>query len=254
MPMKRKTWISKDWFFCFMGRRPNFKRRPNHIFLNLCSNMKKLLLISATPFEIEPVVKFLDAYKQDQERFVYGNLEVEICVTGAGMVATAFELGKRSAKAFDLAINAGVAGSFEDHALGEVLNVTEDCFSELGAEDDTRFLSIKDIGLGEQHIRLLHPLQNKVIDSLRKAKGITVNTVHGNDASIKKAVKAYSPGIESMEGAAFMYAANACGWQAAQLRSISNRVEKRNKDTWQMGLAIKNLNELLLALIRDLSQ
>ena len=41
-----------------------------------------------------------------------------------------------------LAINAGVAGSFGEYDEGEVVNVPDDCFSELGAEDDEEFLSI----------------------------------------------------------------------------------------------------------------
>jgi futalosine hydrolase len=216
--------------------------------------MKKLLLVSATPFEIEPVLQFLDVYKKSPGHFIYGKLSVEVCITKAGMVATAFELGRLNGKNFDMAINAGVAGSFGKHVLGEVLHVTEDCFSELGAEDDTRFLSIDEIGLGEQRIKGLHPLKNKIIDRLQKAKGITVNTVHGNEASIEKAIGRYTPDTESMEGAAFFYAANAYGWEAAQIRAISNKVEKRNKASWQMGLAIKNLNEVLIELFKDLSQ
>src|SRR4051812_31459259 len=99
--------------------------------------MKQLLLVSATAFEIEPLVLFLREYRVPETgHFRYGNLDVEICITKVGMVNTAFELGKRVGKRYDVVVNAGVAGSFGKQALGEVVNVTADCFSELGAEDD----------------------------------------------------------------------------------------------------------------------
>jgi futalosine hydrolase len=35
-----------------------------------------------------------------------------------------------------------------------------------------------------------------------------------------------------------------------QIRAVSNYVEPRNKENWQMGLAIKNLNEYLITLLK----
>src|SRR5204862_354098 len=81
--------------------------------------------------------------------YLLEKMQITICITKAGMVNTAFELGAFKGDDFDLAINAGVAGSFGKYKKGEVVNVTKDCFSELGAEDDLNFLSIDDLGLGE---------------------------------------------------------------------------------------------------------
>jgi len=50
------------------------------------------------------------------------------------------------------------------------------------------------------------------------------------------------PQLESMEGAAFFYACTQAGVPCLQIRAVSNYVEKRNRDAWQIGLAIKNLN------------
>jgi futalosine hydrolase len=72
-------------------------------------------------------------------------------------------------------------------------------------------------------------------------KGITVNTVHGNSASIKKVKKKFNPDIESMEGAAFFFACQNEKIPCLQIRAISNYVEKRNKKKWKMKLAVKNL-------------
>src|SRR3954471_24078924 len=107
--------------------------------------MVKLLLVSATAAEIKPALLFLEPYRvHDTSTFSVGKLLVEVCITGVGMVSTAFELGKLNGRNFDVAVNAGVAGAFEDLAPGTVVNVTEDYFTELGAEDGTGFLSIDD--------------------------------------------------------------------------------------------------------------
>ena len=75
---------------------------------------------------------------------------------------------------------------------------------------------------------------------LKKVNAITVNTVHGRDESIAKISS--DTQLESMEGAAFFYACQMAGIPAIQIRAVSNYVERRNRDAWQIGLAIKNLN------------
>lgn len=216
--------------------------------------MIKILLVSATAFEIEPTVLFLEHFKSAKPHtYIFGKLEIEVCITKAGMVCTAFELGKMAGKHFDIAINAGVAGSFGEYEPGEVVNVTDDCFSELGAEDGSLFISMDLLGLGEQRNGLLSLVHNSVTDKLPMVSGITVNTVHGNEDSIEKVKADYNADVETMEGAAFIHAANAFNWRAIQIRGISNKIEKRNKKNWQMPLAIKNLNDVVVDLLKDLA-
>lgn len=216
--------------------------------------MMNALIVSATTFEIEPTLLFLQPYKSSKPNtYVFGKLNIEICVTKVGMVNTAFELGKLHDKQFNLAINAGVAGSFTNMEPGSVVSVTDDCFSELGAEDDGQFLPIDLLGLGQQRLGLVSILHNEVSNKLPIVNGITVNTVHGNEESIEKVMETYQADVETMEGAAFIQAANAFNWRAIQIRAISNKVEKRNKDNWQMALAIKNLNHVLIELLQNLN-
>ena len=85
-----------------------------------------------------------------------------------------------------------------------------------------------------------------------KVKAISVNTTHGDDESIKKVKGLFNPQVESMEGAAFFYACLLEGITCAQVRSISNRVEKRNKDNWNIPLAVKNLCATTLKIINTL--
>ena len=77
---------------------------------------------------------------------------------------------------------------------------------------------------------------------MSQAKGITVNTIHGNKNSIYNIQKRLHPDVESMEGAACMMVCNKLGFEFFQIRAISNYVEERAKEKWNIGLAIKNLN------------
>jgi len=180
----------------------------------------------------------------------------QLLITGVGMVATAFALGKHlSSYKYDLVVNLGIAGSFDRSvALGDVVEITEDTLAELGAEDDTRFLPIADMGFGET---TFHP-SKKLADlynlfntfNLKQATAITVNTVHGNEDSIKKVIERFYPQIESMEGAAFFYACTQFNVPCLQIRAVSNYVEKRNRDNWNIGLAIKNLNTFAVEFLK----
>ena len=84
-------------------------------------------------------------------------------------------------------------------------------------------------------------------------KGITVNKVHGNAQSIEKTIQLHQPQTESMEGAAVFYACQQLNIPAMQIRSISNYVEPRNRESWQIGLAVKNLNDWLIEFINKFS-
>ncbi len=209
----------------------------------------KLLLVAATLAEIQPVMSHFSLGEGDNE---IGSHQILVIITGIGMVATAFLMGKNLAEQdFDLAINAGIAGSFDRNLqLGEVVSVTRDCFAELGAEDDKHFLTLSDLGFGENSVLPIQP--GILVTELKAVSGITVNRVHGCETTIQKTSRQWQPQIESMEGAAFFYACNQLNIPALQLRAISNYVEKRNRDHWNIGLAIKNLNEELIHLLTRL--
>ena len=222
------------------------------IFL-LLRDMRKLILVSATSFEIEPTLQFLSGYRLNGQVYQLGNLQIQACITGVGMINTAFELGRCGAQQFDLALNAGLAGCFGNRPKGSVLNIVSDCFSELGAQDDERFLTIDELGFGQQQQVPEKPLSLNFLSQLPSAHGITVNTVHGHEASITALQSRLSPDTESMEGAAFFMAANRFGWTCAQIRAISNKVEKRQRETWEIALAVSQLNQTLIKLLEDLS-
>jgi len=199
----------------------------------------KTLIVAATAFEIQPL---LDSKIK--------NFSLDTLITGVGMTRTAYMLGQHLAiQSYDLIINAGIAGSFDRNLMiGEVVEVVEDRFSELGAEDGDSFLTIDDLGFGNSIYQALQPKGSAPhwLD-LKKVCAITVNSVHGQDASIAR-LKARLPEVtvESMEGAAVFLAANERQIPALQIRAISNYVERRDRESWDIPLAIKNLNDVLL--------
>lgn len=202
----------------------------------------QILIVAATKAEIEPLARVLGD-------------RVDCLITGVGMTATAFALGQRLAtQRYDLAINLGIAGSFDrEIPLGDVVEISEDTFSELGAEDDERFLSLAGLGFGEVSFAPTTSLSELLpASSLPQAKAITVNTVHGNTSSIQKVADRLSPQVESMEGAAFFYACRTTSVPCLQIRAISNYVEKRNRDGWKIGLAVTNLNNFAISLVAKL--
>ena len=222
----------------------------------------RILIVAATEPEIGQLTADLrfSVYDCDREahvdkdvKDVYSRSNISTLITGAGMVATAFAMGRHLAEnKYDLAINLGICGSFDKSiALGDVLEVIEDDLAELGAEDDADFITIEKLGFGESSFRATYPLPESF--GLQKVNAVTVNTVHGNDASIKKLSTRINAQLESMEGAAFFYACREAGIPSLQIRAVSNYVEKRNRDAWQIGLAIKNLNTFAVKMVNWLS-
>lgn len=207
----------------------------------------KLLVVAATESEVS-------LFKSE---ILTKSYPVDILITGAGMVPTAFMLGGRLAITdYDAIVNVGVAGSFRyDIELGTVIRISSDQFTELGAEDKNEFITFEEIGLGQSCFEENLPkqlLHCKSINNLRAMKGITVNTVHGNKGSIKKIVDRVDADTESMEGAAVFYVANQLNIPAFQVRSISNYVTERQRDQWEMTKAITNLNNWLIELVSEL--
>ncbi len=209
----------------------------------------KLLLVAATLPEIQPLLSKFSIESNCDEKSI-GKHTIKTLITGAGMVPTAFSTGRHLANSsYDLAINLGIAGSFDFNLeLGDVCLVKEDTFAELGAEDGEDFLSFDNLGLGitSQSDR---PNPGFTAGNLKEVTAITVNKVHGHELSIAKAISRFNPQIESMEGAAFFYACNQSQIPCIQIRAVSNYVERRNREKWDIALAIKNLNETIINLL-----
>lgn len=181
--------------------------------------------------------------------------QVELLTTGVGMVATAARCARAlAAGTVDCALNLGICGSF-DPALppGTVVHVVRDRLAELGVEDGETFRTLAEIGLADESLVVNHaPPASVRLAALPAVSGITVNTVHGHPATINAVVRRWQPQVETMEGAAFMYACALSGVPYAQVRAVSNVVERRNRAAWRVKEAIDALGDEALALLDSL--
>ncbi len=219
-----------------------------------------ILIVAATPFEILPLKNYLEQHftETPSNIFVKENIQIRLLITGVGQMLTAYAMGYVLANEnYDFAINAGVAGAYNRAlSIGQVVNVYSEQFGDLGAEDaDGNFLSIHSLGLLPMDDAPFKAgkIENEAggkFDFLPKVIGATVNKVHGYAPNIEAAKIRLQADVESMEGAAFAYICSAQQLPYLQIRAISNYVEPRNRDAWNLPLAIDNLNEVLVQLIQ----
>lgn len=198
----------------------------------------KILIVAATRAELSGLYT---AFELPEADFVE-TAKFNLLITGVGMTATAFALGQHLNQSYQLVVNLGIAGCYNwQYPLGSILHITQDTFSELGAEDRDDFLTIDNLGFGKSTYQ--SEGGSARLPQLPQVNGITVNKVHGNKDSIKAIEKRLQPVTESMEGAAVFYSCEQLAIPCLQVRSISNYVEERHRESWKIGLAIENLND-----------
>jgi futalosine hydrolase len=217
----------------------------------------RVLIVAATALEVTPLLSGLGAAATHSGRALwhYAGHEVEVLMTGVGMVATAARVSRAlSTGSYDVAFNVGVCGAFDSALeLGTVVQVVSDRLVEIGAEDGDRFLTPEELNLACVSELAALPPTSAALASLPRVTGITVNTVHGNQPSIAAVSERFRPQVESMEGAAFMYACMIHGpMPFAEVRAVSNVVEKRNRAAWKMREAANNLGTTVLRILETL--
>jgi futalosine hydrolase len=215
----------------------------------------RILVVAATLPEMAALVRELTPPTPDRQHYSYKHHHLDMVVTGVGMVATAAWTARALAqRAYDVALNVGVCGSFSPGLPpGTVVHVVSDRIADLGAEDDDRFITVDEIGLPSEHSFVNDsPPDSAVLRALPAVSGITVNTVHGRTGSSAEVVARFHPDVESMEGAGFMHACTIAEVAFAEIRAVSNMVEKRNRAAWRLDDAITALNRTAITMIEDL--
>jgi futalosine hydrolase len=215
----------------------------------------KVLLITATDAEAEALRK-IRGIKSHPDGFLIGQSEVSLLVTGVGSIATSWAMTKwlSSNPKPGLAINIGIAGSFRDNIeIGDVVVPVSDRFADAGIETGNGFITLEEAGLADPDrfpftggkIIAENNFCNLALNFMKPAEAITVNSASGSQETINRLLKKYNPDIETMEGATFFYICSGEKLPFLALRSISNKVEPRNKDKWNISLALGTLSEKL---------
>ncbi len=216
----------------------------------------KILLVSATALEIAPTLSYLQTVCNEKKLYTTAHPHIDVLITGIGIPAASYYLGKYLNNSYDWVINAGIAGCFQsDISIGEVVHVSQDGFVELGKIQNGVFSSfIEKQVMRKEDIYFENtgvPGSQK-LHSLLKVNGITVNTTNNLRKEVLEKLS-YIPHTESMEGAAVMYACRQENIPCLQIRSISNYVEEQDTKKWNIPLAVNNLNEALQEILKELS-
>jgi len=211
-----------------------------------------ILITTATDIELQYITKRLVGVKTHN---------IDFCVTGIGCTETSFAVTKKLLETnYKLAINAGIAGSFNENiALGDVVIVESEVFGNLGVNYLDRFITLFDEGLIDKN---KHPFSDgKLICShinsfnvseLKRVKGLTVDAVSGEKNQIERLKKKFCADIETMEGAAFFYVCSRLNIPFLEFRAISNRIEARDKNKWNIPLAMSNLANEIFGFLKNL--
>jgi len=216
-----------------------------------------ILIAAATEMEWQPTRTYVAEQGKvvNPACFRFGDLVLTFLNTGPGIPDTIYRLTKalNGANRPDLVVHAGIAGAFDQEVLlGTVFAIGSDRFADLGAQTaEDGFLDLFELGLaGSNEIpyqsgQILPIAPNIPLPDLPIASAITVNTVSGTDARISQIHGRYPVDLESMEGAAVLYVCRREEMPVLALRAVSNRVEPRNRDAWEIGRAVTNLNNAL---------
>jgi futalosine hydrolase len=215
----------------------------------------KILIVAATAAEAE-TFQMLPGIKVIPGGYSFNDNEFGLLITGVGPVATAWSMTKQvsAGNRYDLAVNIGIAGSYRDDlAIGETVIPVSDCFADSGIETPDGFLTLEEAGIEDPERfpfrggRLIAEnfYTTEAVKILKPVHAVTVNRASGSLKSINVITGKYHPDIETMEGAAFFYVCLKEKIPFLALRSISNKVETRNTDKWNIPLAIANLSMTL---------
>jgi futalosine hydrolase len=224
---------------------------------------KKVLLVAATGFEVEPTLAHFRCSSPSVTGLGVPGASVEselfdCLVTGVGQLQCAAQLTRHLVeKQYEFVVQAGIAGSFSaSYPKRSVVRVTEEVLGDLGAESGESFLDIGEMKLlpavgapfTSGALRVSEPTSVAVL-GLPGVRSVTVNRTLANPRSIDWVRRRFAPDVVNMEGAALFYVCLLQGVPFVELRSISDMVGPRDTSTWDISGAVQALNEQVIRLL-----
>jgi futalosine hydrolase len=223
---------------------------------------ENILITAATEMEMK-CLENIPGMMMTDGVMLFEDCKVERLITGLGSVSLVWSVMnwlKTNSKP-DISLNIGIAGSFnKKYVVGDVVVPVSDCFADLGFETIESYRTVWESGLSDPdgypfskgELFCNSGLSKQAHGLFHLVRGITVNTVSGSEPTINSLKLKFDPDIETMEGASFYYVCNQEKIPALGLRSISNPVEPRNRDSWNVELALENLSSGLGKLLTQL--
>ena len=160
---------------------------------------------------------------------------------------------------FHWIVNIGVAGACKESGLniGDVVVGSESVYMEEGIQTPDGFQTIDAMGfsLGKFEGNKV-PADAWMLEQLESigTKGpiATVATCSGTDELAQQVLERTGAIAESMEGAAILHVANQMNTPAIEIRVISNTTGNRNKQVWDLPLALQKLSAVTEQVIQSL--
>jgi futalosine hydrolase len=180
-------------------------------------------------------------------------------VSGVGIpatYATLFPLLLRDEYA--LIVNIGIAGAYPSSGLsiGDIVTGSDEVFADLGMElpNENRFQSITQTPFGDYYrepVPLIPPPFAIPTRPLTAQRGATVNNCTGTEETGHLREVRFGAGFETMEGAAVAHIGTLCQVPVCEIRAISNIASTRDMRPENIGRALRNLREYLVACERN---
>lgn len=213
------------------------------------------LLTAATDFEMQAYVK------------AGGSVEKTLqLVTGIGPVETALSLScllHEQQDRVDAVVNFGVAGAYPDNGIDLQAGMLDICLAELEVLGDLGIClqdGIERFCSGGLHVEdsfMLDPsllaVAGRALDHAgivnRCGTFVTVNCASGTRKRGQLLGREFAGLCENMEGAAIAMVCNRFGLPCLEVRCISNMVEDRNPENWQLKQACSRAGQAAAVIV-----
>ncbi|WP_368505833.1 futalosine hydrolase [Alkalihalophilus sp. As8PL] len=200
------------------------------------------------------IVVSVEAEKEAVLRGIGKNNEMfNVVVAGVGVAAAAATTAiTLSSQPHRLVINAGIAGGFIGRAdVGSLVVANEIICADLGTETNEGFLPLDQIGLGATAVKVDEVVKNKIITAFKQANRkvvagqiLTLSKVTGTKETTDQLMNRFPDAVaEGMEGFGVATAALKCGIPVLEIRSISNTIGPRDRESWKIKEALIELEE-----------
>ena len=243
------------------------------------SSMGEILILTATEPEQRELARRMEnavAQVVAGKKWRSGRLSgsgVRLVETGIGAVNAAHALTcALQAWRPDLVLQVGVGGAYPGAglALGDLVLASEEVYGDLGVRTGDGWRPAEFIGIpvaerdrayfnffpvdrdrSERARALLHGGWKEPAPALRVGRFVTVQECSGLALLGQERAARFNAVCENMEGAAAAHLCLLYGVPFVEVRSISNQVEDRRRDRWDLPLALARAQEAALRLLGE---
>jgi futalosine hydrolase len=233
--------------------------------------MNSILIIVAMKFEASDIVKRLGLQQLEEQRpfqcytGMINKCRVYVAAGGVGKVNAAAATAALIERVHpDLVINTGCAGAYYNRglAIGDLAIANEETLGDEGASTSAGWLDLKEMNLPSfsgngpscfnlipvslcAHDRAM-TLAEQTGTVLVSGRFITVSSCSGSLSSGEIISHRFNGIAENMEGAAVALTCLRYGIDCLEIRGISNMVDERDLEKWDIRLAVANAQNFVL--------